>query len=95
MFSGLDVLTTDVLDEFCEAMGQLDSGDDVMSLWNQWLELSMSHKTSQELQRVYQRCVAVCSDNEVITKITESYLELIVLKDGIKTARKLYKRYDT
>ena len=90
--SGLDVLTKDVLDEFCEAMGQLDSDDDVMSLWNQWLELSMSHKTSQELQRVYQRCVAVCSDNEVITKINESYLELIVLKDGIKTARKLYKR---
>ena len=27
MFSGLDVLTTDVLDEFCGAIGQLDSDD--------------------------------------------------------------------
>ena len=42
-----------------------------------------------------QRCIALCTDNEVIKKINESYLELVVLKDGIKNARKFYKRYVT
>ncbi|CAB4011640.1 U3 small nucleolar RNA-associated 6 homolog [Paramuricea clavata] len=90
--SDISGLTADFLDEFCEAVGQLDSDHDVMSMWNYWLELSMSHDASEALQRVYNRCITVCTNNEAITKINESYLEVVVLKDGIKSARQLYKR---
>ncbi|XP_028395280.1 U3 small nucleolar RNA-associated protein 6 homolog [Dendronephthya gigantea] len=87
-------LTDGFLDEYCEALGQLDCDEDIITMWFNWFELSLSFSKdgAEKTERVYNRCVAACSANDVTTKIHEDYVELVVLRDGIKSARKLYKR---
>lgn len=77
--------------EFAQAVKEVDSCQDILPLWNLWLEHSTSLDIS-ETENIFQQCISICSSQEVLTKIKEDYIELVILKEGITKGRKVYRR---
>ncbi|XP_046856303.1 U3 small nucleolar RNA-associated protein 6 homolog [Xenia sp. Carnegie-2017] len=81
-----------LIEELCGCLSHFKSDVDILDMWHFGVELFTSLQATDEIDRLYKSCVEICTSKNALEKISELYLELIFLRDGIKRARKLYKR---